>query len=596
MSIPIAPDLSFSDSREDFAQIIQRYQNLVYAVIFSIVGNPQQSEDIAQETFLVAWKNYGNLHEESKLSAWLCGIARNLSRKWLRDHFTTTDTVSLSESLPQPEPQSDENSHREKAAQLVWDSLKLLAEKYREPLVMFYQNQASIRDIADALEISEDAVKQRLSRGRKQLKEIVEQQFSDALEVIRPGKTFSLAVLAAIPLAVQTTEVMATTGAVLLGSTTSTSTASPTSGTPILFGLTGQAIGFLVNLLFWVAFYIGLFFGIAGTMQNAPTLRSRRFMIQVVLVHYLVLFLVLVFEVSLIQGQVVHLRNSEMLQLTLDIICVASALFLVGYTATTSWFFNRRWRQIVEEDTGIQAALDVELEKSHLSRRNLLMQIVGTFGVILLFYSFRIYHGISDGAYEKLFVLLPHAVLALIIVYFFRSTKDEATFQKYPSKCPDLLDRLTGKNPSRKRFSFFLDTIVLMVLCCPWLLFIMAEAHENSVSNTFYKYFISQQPIHWNVANVLQFALIFAAIIAFLWQAIRFVGIPGKRYHGFVIFGALQGVFFFTAFLIAMMAADFSSHRPGFVFASYGPLLLGASFYVTMFLSGLIGLRVFAKN
>ena len=68
------------DWRTAFSQIVLRYQNLVCSLAYSVIGNLGQSEDAAQETFIVAWKRLRHLREPSKLRAWLCGIVSNRAR------------------------------------------------------------------------------------------------------------------------------------------------------------------------------------------------------------------------------------------------------------------------------------------------------------------------------------------------------------------------------------------------------------------------------------------------------------------------------------------------------------------------------------
>src|ERR1051325_1351659 len=69
---------SLVGNREAFGQIVARYQSLICSVAYSATGNLSQSEDLAQETFLTAWKKLGELGEPQKFRAWLCGITRNL--------------------------------------------------------------------------------------------------------------------------------------------------------------------------------------------------------------------------------------------------------------------------------------------------------------------------------------------------------------------------------------------------------------------------------------------------------------------------------------------------------------------------------------
>src|SRR3954470_15123261 len=67
--------------RDAFAALIERYQGVVSAVAYSRTGDRSLSEDVAQDTFIAAWRQLGQLRETRTLRAWLCGIARNLARK-----------------------------------------------------------------------------------------------------------------------------------------------------------------------------------------------------------------------------------------------------------------------------------------------------------------------------------------------------------------------------------------------------------------------------------------------------------------------------------------------------------------------------------
>jgi polyvinyl alcohol dehydrogenase (cytochrome) len=73
---------SLTGNRDAFGLIVSRYQSLVCSITYSATGCLSRSEDLAQETFLTAWKQLGQLQEPAKLRAWLCGIARNLAT-WL---------------------------------------------------------------------------------------------------------------------------------------------------------------------------------------------------------------------------------------------------------------------------------------------------------------------------------------------------------------------------------------------------------------------------------------------------------------------------------------------------------------------------------
>ena len=194
---------SLSGNRDAFGQIVARYQSLVCSLAFSATGSLSQSEDLAQETFLTAWKQLGNLREPEKLRAWICGIARNLIHNFLRrqgrepsHRAESLEEISESHS---PEPLPAEQAISKEELTILWRSLERIPKVYREPLVLFYREHQSIEAVAQNLELSEDAVKQRLSRGRKLLHEQVLAFVEGALERTNPGKIFTLSVLAALP-------------------------------------------------------------------------------------------------------------------------------------------------------------------------------------------------------------------------------------------------------------------------------------------------------------------------------------------------------------------------------------------------------------
>jgi RNA polymerase sigma factor (sigma-70 family) len=194
---------SLSGNRDAFAQIVSRYQSLICSLAYSATGNLSQSEDMAQETFVTAWKKLSELREREKLRAWLCGIARNLINNSLRKserepshHAESLEEISESHS-PEPLPTEQAISNEELA--LLWRSLEKIPEIYREPLILFYREHQSIEAVAQNLELSEDAVKQRLSRGRKLLHEEVLAFVEGALARTNPGQAFTLGVLATLP-------------------------------------------------------------------------------------------------------------------------------------------------------------------------------------------------------------------------------------------------------------------------------------------------------------------------------------------------------------------------------------------------------------
>jgi RNA polymerase sigma factor (sigma-70 family) len=264
---------SLSGNREAFARIVERYQTLIASLAYSATGNLGRSEDLAQETFVSAWKQLAELRDPAKLRPWLCSIARFLISKDLRRQGR--DPAHAAESLEavdewvslEPLPPDQVISEEEKA--ILWRSLERIPETYREPLVLFYRGHQSIEAVARGLGLSEDAVKQRLSRGRKLLQEQYLAFVAGALEQTSPGKAFTLGVMAALPLLAATAQA-ATVGTALAqpGSVAAKTTA----------GLLQTFSKLLLGFLYWLApvLPLGGFIGykMGGDRQHSE--RARR--------------------------------------------------------------------------------------------------------------------------------------------------------------------------------------------------------------------------------------------------------------------------------------------------------------------------------
>ncbi|HEV2695262.1 MAG TPA: sigma-70 family RNA polymerase sigma factor [Verrucomicrobiae bacterium] len=226
---------TLAGNRDAFSKIVSRYQSLICSLAYSATGSLGQSEDLAQETFITAWKHLSHLRERDKLRAWLCGIARNRINNFLRregrEPSHQADSIEDAPESHSPEPLPVDHTISNEEQAILWRSLERIPELYREPLVLFYREHQSVEAVAEKLELTEDTVKQRLSRGRKLLQEQVLAFVEGALERTNPGKMFTLAVIAALP-ALATSAKAATIGAAAAKGTA----AAKTAGALGLFG------------------------------------------------------------------------------------------------------------------------------------------------------------------------------------------------------------------------------------------------------------------------------------------------------------------------------------------------------------------------
>jgi RNA polymerase sigma factor (sigma-70 family) len=189
--------------REAYASLVRRHQAAVCGLAYSVCGDFAASEDIAQEAFIAAWLQLADLREPGQFRAWLCGIARHIALGHVRQRTRRREEPSAAGTLA-PELPSGEATPQELAVSaeeqaLLWRALERLPETYREPLVLFYREHQSVQAVAGALGLSEDAVRQRLSRGRELLREEVARLLERIMGRTSPGVLFSIGVLAALP-------------------------------------------------------------------------------------------------------------------------------------------------------------------------------------------------------------------------------------------------------------------------------------------------------------------------------------------------------------------------------------------------------------
>jgi RNA polymerase sigma factor (sigma-70 family) len=182
---------------EAFGHLVERYQDVVCAVSFSSTGDRGLSEDVAQETFIAAWRQLDRLRDVVRLGPWLCGIARNLGRK---AHKRRRREEILDDKHLSPAGNPFDAAVRGDVERVVRDALARVPETYREVLVLYYCENQSTRDVAAALGTSEAAVMQRLSRGRRYLADSLGEIVEGSLRSRRPRRDLVAAVLAAIVL------------------------------------------------------------------------------------------------------------------------------------------------------------------------------------------------------------------------------------------------------------------------------------------------------------------------------------------------------------------------------------------------------------
>ena len=152
------------------ADVITRYQDVIYRIAFTYCKNASDAEDITQEVFFRYLKSNGKFNGEEHLKAWLIKVAVNVSKSLLRSAwFKKTVPVSEHENMC-----SDEHEQSD-----MYCAVMSLPEKYRSVVLLYYFEDYSVGEIAKILSRSATAVQTQLQRARAILKEKLKEDWQN---------------------------------------------------------------------------------------------------------------------------------------------------------------------------------------------------------------------------------------------------------------------------------------------------------------------------------------------------------------------------------------------------------------------------------
>ena len=164
-----------------FGRLIPRYERVALGIAFAITGDPAQAGDVVQEAFVRAWERLADLKDPRKFGPWLCGIVRNMAvnsfrreRAGLRvrSRAANPDGEAHYGGGPLAPDPAEELSRRETADRLA-AALAALDETARTVVVLRYYDNLTSREIGQLLGLAPTAVDMRLTRARRQLRELL---------------------------------------------------------------------------------------------------------------------------------------------------------------------------------------------------------------------------------------------------------------------------------------------------------------------------------------------------------------------------------------------------------------------------------------
>ncbi len=158
-------------------QLVREYYPAVCRLAISIMDDPQEGDDIAQETFIAAHRSLSRFRHESEPKTWLFAIAINSCRGKLRKRKVVNVLKSTLHSLHllKDPPISPEQASIQNEANLdVYRAVASLDEKHRLPLILRYVHDLSVPDIAVILQLRQGTVHSRLHYARQKLQSVLE--------------------------------------------------------------------------------------------------------------------------------------------------------------------------------------------------------------------------------------------------------------------------------------------------------------------------------------------------------------------------------------------------------------------------------------
>ena len=158
-------------NNDAFSELVTRYKKLIYNVVYNMINDKQEINDIAQEVFIRIYRSLGRYNPEYKFSTWSVKIATNFCLDVLRkkrvDTVSIEDLVSVSSNVDTPEEQY---VSKERSAK-IREAVDELPEKYRVPVILFHKNGLSYEEMTKIMNEPMTIIKNRLYRGRLMLKD-----------------------------------------------------------------------------------------------------------------------------------------------------------------------------------------------------------------------------------------------------------------------------------------------------------------------------------------------------------------------------------------------------------------------------------------
>ncbi len=158
-----------------FAVLVRRHEGLVYGLALRFMGSPVAAEDAAQEALLKAFRLVKGFHGRSRFSTWLYRVTCNVCLTELARRRRRGE-VALEPGHLEPAQEPDHGQRDMNA--LVRRCVTRLPDRYATILTLYYLEESTYEDIAEAMDIPMGTLKTWMHRARKQLRDLVEEELN----------------------------------------------------------------------------------------------------------------------------------------------------------------------------------------------------------------------------------------------------------------------------------------------------------------------------------------------------------------------------------------------------------------------------------
>jgi RNA polymerase sigma-70 factor (ECF subfamily) len=170
---------------EAFDQLVSRYRTRVFGMIYNMVYNEQDAWDLAQDSFVKAWKSIGKFRGQSSFYTWIYRIVTNVTIDWLRkkqlkgrgtefnDELQVREVNAAARTVPRAEAAPHQRMEQSESRARIDTAIQQLSPEHRAVILMKEMEDMQYHEIAEALGCSIGTVMSRLFYARKKLQNLL---------------------------------------------------------------------------------------------------------------------------------------------------------------------------------------------------------------------------------------------------------------------------------------------------------------------------------------------------------------------------------------------------------------------------------------